>query len=215
MKIVLDDTSEVAKGVWLTHAAPHELLMLSGTKMPPVGNRSIVMASAVRFDTSSRQLVLDSGKLMLLNLGRTTSTLIVEKEIDPEVADGKPSATTEQHASELGPGDTEFMLLSEDLLKGEAQEAAVDLIRGVRQRWPGDLKKGERNNFSNTPDNYWYVIVQPRVQSLSITIRGEPKRFNSSMLELRVDRPGYTRFSLNNPDHVNEAIRLIGLSKRK
>jgi len=100
-------------------------------------------------------------------------------------------------------------------LKGEAQEAAVVLIRGVRHKWAGDLKRGERNNFSNTPDNCWYVIVQPRVQALSITVRGRPERFQSSILELRPDRLGYTRFTVTTPDQVPEAVRLIEQSKRK
>jgi hypothetical protein len=106
-------------------------------------------------------------------------------------------------------------LLVESELNGEVQETAIDLLREVRKVWPGDLKRGERNNFSNTPDNFWYVIVQPRAKALSVTIRGAPERFESKTLELKVDRPGYTRFSIKRPEEIPEALRLIGESKRK
>ena len=58
----------------------------------------------------------------------------------------------------------------------------------MRAQDAGDLKRGGRNNFSNTPDNYWYVIVQPRVQSLSVTVRGPLNRFGTSTLDLKLEQ---------------------------
>ena len=113
-----------------------------------------------------------------------------------------------------GLGDKDFRYLVDVHLKGEAREAAHTLLSKVREASPGDLKRGERNNFSNTPDNFWYVIVQPRVQALSVTIRGEVENFLPSTLTLVTDRPGYTRFQLRGLDELEEALRVINSSTR-
>ena len=89
------------------------------------------------------------------------------------------------------------------------------ILREVRHRNPGDLSRGKRHNFSNTPDNFWYVIVQPTSQSLSITVRGKPDQFRPTSLEVKDDRPGYTRFKLRDPAEIDAALAIIGASKRK
>jgi hypothetical protein len=104
--------------------------------------------------------VLDTDSIIVLNVGTTASTVIVDSSIEvSQTADHELAQPT----GELGPGDREFLCLAEKELSGEAQEAAIDLLRKVRSKWPGDLKRGKRNNFSNTPDNSWNVIIQPRV----------------------------------------------------
>ena len=157
-------------------------------------------------------MVLDEESIVVLNVGTTASTVVVDSSIEV-------SQTAEHELArppgELGPGDREFLSLAEKELSGEAQEAAIGLLRQVRSKWPGDLKRGERNEFSNTPDNSWDVLVQPRAQTLSITLRGAPERFQSKSLNLKTDRPGYIRFTVGTPDELPEVIRLIEQSKRK
>jgi hypothetical protein len=118
-----------------------------------------------------------------MNVGTSATTVVIDVGIAAPTEGLEPTASNE--IGELGRGDHEFCLLAEQLLTGEAQEAAIDLIRGVRQRWPGDLKRGKRNNFSNTPDNFWYVIIQPRVMALSVTIRGKPEQLYVSPFQTR------------------------------
>ncbi len=70
------------------------------------------------------------------------------------------------------------------------------LLSGVRQKSPGDLKRGKSRNFSETPDNFWYVIVQPRIDELSITVHGAVDHFEPvARLEIKDDR-GNTRFKV-------------------
>ncbi len=212
MKVLLDDVVAGPDGCWLASVPPHQLAKLNAP-LTTRGIASVLLAEAL-FDPNKKQLSLDAESVVVLNLGTTTRTFVIDSALHP---DAGQASSNESEASliELGRGDREFLGLVERELRGEAQEAAVDLLREVRQRWPGDLHRGERNNFSNTPDNFWYAIVQPRVQALSITIRGAPNRFHSESLELRVDRPGYTRFTVRSPDDVPEALRLIGQSKRR
>lgn len=153
-------------------------------------------------------MLLDADGIVVLNAGTTGSTVVIDTGATGDVAapgDGQGAG----HAQEPGPGDREFLRMAERELRGEAQEVAVDLLREVRRRSAGDLKRGLKNNFSNTPDNFWYVIVQPREQALSITVRGKPEMFRPSSLDLRPDRPGYTRFKLQTVDELPEALRII------
>jgi hypothetical protein len=206
------DGVEGREGCWLASIPPHQVAKLAKPLMAR-GTTSVLLVSTPHFDGDRHQLRFGADDVAVLNLGTTARTFVVDA-VSSDDAASKQQAT-DQEAGQLGPGDREFVHLTETELRGEAKEAAIDLIREVRRRWPGDLKRGERNNFSNTPDNFWYVIVQPRVQALSITIRGVPSRFQSNLLDLRVDRPGYTRFTIKSSDEIPEALRLIEQSKRK
>jgi hypothetical protein len=207
MKLVFEGSKEMGAGVWLTSVPPHQLAKMEPTKVAR-GSRSVLLATSPTAEGAS--LVLDADGLSVLNLGTTPVTLVIDAGYGARIAEEQPL-----ERGDLGPGDREYMSLVERELSGEAQEVAVDLLREIRLESPGDLKRGERNNFSNTPDNFWYVIVQPRVQALSITVRGAPERFRPSSLELRIDRPGYTRFQLHEGSELAEALRIIRLSKRK
>jgi hypothetical protein len=190
MKILLDDATEVAKGVWLTLTPPHQVTKM-GQPRTTQGTRTVLLASSPAFDAG------------------TTGTTVVIDTVAAEEVPADSGGERAQVPHELGPGDREFLSMAERELRGEVQEVAVDLLREVRRRSAGDMKRGLKNNFSNTPDNFWYVIVQPREQALSITVRGKPEMFRPSPLELRVDRPGYTRFKLQSVDQLPEALRIV------
>jgi len=94
-------------------------------------------------------------------------------------------------------------------------EVAKALLAGVRRRSSGDLKRGKSRNFSETPDNFWYVIVQPRIQQLSITVRGPIEHF-SDMAKLPVkDDRGNTLFKVTSSDDVSAALEIIFHALRK
>ena len=207
IKLLLEDVSEVAKGVWLTAAPPHQIQRMGQPKTAQ-GRRSVLLASSPSFDAERRSLVLDADALVVLNVGTTPSTVVIDGIGAGNLARGPDAGPVEVNL-EFGPGDREFLSMVERELRGEAQEVAIDLLREVRRQSAGDLKRGQKNNFSNSPDNFWYVIVQPREQALSITVRGKPEMFLPSPLELRVDRPGYTRFKLQSVDKLPEALRII------
>jgi hypothetical protein len=214
MKMLVEGAVAGLNGSWLALVPPHQVAMLGQPKITR-GTTSILLASSPNFDSNTGHLSFEADSVLVLNLGTTPRTFVIDTIVSADVLESRKLKKLEEFEEQSGVGDREFLGLVEKELRGEAQEAAVDLVREIRKRWPGDLKRGERNNFSNTPDNFWYVIVQPRVQSLSITVRGAPDRFKSAVLELRGDRPGYTRFLLKNPDDVPEALRIIEQSKRK
>lgn len=205
MQIVFDNSAPSSPGVWITHVPPHELTRL-GVPNASRGSTSILLARSPTFDDEQERLSASIEGLTVLNLGTTSRTLVVDSEL-------QDASATAGRAGAEGQGDCEYRTLVDMHLKGEAREVAHEVLTKIRETRPGDLKRGERNNFSNTPDNFWYVIVQPRTQCLSITVRGEPDTFGISPLQLVTDRPGYTRFQLRSSDDLEEALRIIFASK--
>lgn len=206
MQIVFENSAPSSPGVWLTHVPPHVLSML-GAPTASRGSTSILLVKSPEFDEDKERLTIMADGVALLNLGTTSRALIVDTEL-------QDASALDAGAGSEGSGDREYRTLVDMHLKGEAREVAHEILTKVRQTRPGDLKRGERNNFSNTPDNFWYVIVQPRTQCLSITVRGEPEKFGASSLQLVTDRPGYTRFQLRSSTELDEALRIVHASKR-
>src|SRR5262249_46778144 len=147
----------------------------------------------------------------VLNLGTSSDTVVIAAsdnaaDVTPE---GAPASSKRPMAQAYGTGDQEFLSLVERRLSGPPEQAAKQLLERIREEEAGDLQRGKRLNFKNTPDNFWYVVVQPTVQALSVTVRGEPSGFLPSSLALKSDRPGYTRFKVDRPGQVDEALRII------
>ncbi|WP_256807003.1 hypothetical protein [Bradyrhizobium sp. Bra64] len=207
MQIVFPDSHEASQGIWITRVLPHHLTMF-GSPSIPKGKTSVLMVIKPRFDEEKEELAVQAEQVLLLNVGTTARTIVID------VDGGTALGESVDALAAQGPGDKDFRYLVDVHLKGEAREAAHTLLTKVREVSPGDLKRGERNNFSNTPDNFWYVIVQPRVQALSVTVRGEAESFMPSTLTLVTDRPGFTRFQLRGLNEIEEALRLINSSTR-
>jgi hypothetical protein len=209
--MLIENAKPLASGVWSGSTPPHALQMLGQPKLTK-GEISVLGVEGPLFDERNSSVRFDASKATVLSLGSSDRLVVIEQNA-AEADLGKPLGNVE--AASSGPGDRQFLQIAKSALTGNSLKAAQKLLEGVRSTNPGDLKKGKRLNFSNTPDNFWYVIVQPRAQSVSITVRGLPEHFQPSTLELKVDRPGYTRFSLRKTDDVGEALRIIGLSKRR
>lgn len=206
--MLIENAKPLADGIWSASTPPHTLQMLGEPKASK-GTISILGVEEPVFDGSAKSVRFDAARTTVLNLGTSDRLLIVAQN-----STGGTGAGSQESIS-FGPGDNEFLRVAKTVLTGDPMKTAELVLRGVRAVSSGDLKRGKRLNFSNVPDNFWYVIVQPRVQGLSITVRGLPERFGPSKLELKIDRPGYTRFQVANPEDVQEALRIIALSKRR
>jgi hypothetical protein len=209
MQIILDGSVHPCRGVWFTSVPPHQISILGAPKASK-GTTSVLLVTEAKFDPEAGKLALNADNITVANLGTSPRTIVVDADAMDE-----GTKASKGHPGHLGPGDREFLQLVEAELAGEAREMARELLRAIRAQDAGDLKRGGRNNFSNTPDNFWYVIIQPRVQGLSVTVRGSLDRFGSSTIKLNLDRPGYTRFSLRELSELPEALRIIGLAKRR
>ena len=216
LRMIIDHASQVMDGIYCFAMPPHQVRRL-GEPLNTQGCRTVLLISEAKFDPSSKELQVVMANVTVLNLGTTTDTFAVSTEANNFASNSSKmiEAPKKVHGVAYGPGDKDFLALVEKSMIGPAKTAAFDILKAVRNTEPGDLKRGQRLNFTNTPDNFWYVIVQPRVQSLSITVRGPKEQFEAKSLELKTDRPGYTRFSLCRPEQVEEAFCIIQQSRRK
>jgi len=216
LRMVIDDARRVAPGVWNLRLMPAEIQRLGVTRSS-YGARSVLLVESPTYDELSREFQFDGSKVRVLNLGTSSDTVVIaaSDSASDVPSDGAPVTSKPKVARTYGAGDQEFLTLIERRLRGPPEQAAKQLLQRIRDEEAGDLQRGKRLNFKNTPDNFWYVVVQPTVQALSVTVRGEPSGFLPSRLTLKSDRPGYTRFKVDRPDQVDDALQIIWKSRRR
>jgi len=207
--MAVEGAEELKQGIWRLSLPPHQALMFGDCRNHQ-GQRSVLLVSDPKYDAHRSVLQFRIEGVVPLNIGSTSEAIAIADETKEAAVKGAPAKSPDGY----GPGDRDF-LRELTLLPREAQEAGKQLLERVRERSPGDLKRGLKRNFSNTPDNFWYVIVQPNAGALSITVRGQPSQFQSSSLDVKDDRPGYSRFKLSKRSEVEEALRIISQSRRK
>ncbi len=210
LSITAKGARQIAPGIWSFDMPPHQVRFF-GECRKAEGERSILLLANSKFDAETHSLVFDADDAAPLNVGTTNFALAVSASAPAKI--DQPSIVQASAERSFGPGDKEFLGLAEQL-PPNGYNAARKLLDAIRAKYPGDLKRGLARNFSNTPDNFWYVIVQPRIGGLSITVRGAPSRFGQTKLQLKDDRPGYTRFKVTTPDDVVEACQIIFSAKK-
>jgi hypothetical protein len=205
--------TEIGPGIWELDMPPHQVRHFGSTSHA-IGPQSVLMFRSCSYDADHQQLHFDLEDVVPINVGTTSRAIGIAVGESPNDA-VVPSANMSAEFSVLGPGDREFLQLAkQELTEGTAQ-AAEKLLLGGRQTSAGDLKRGKARNFSETPDNFWYVIIQPRVDELSLTVRGPVSRFAElTNLEVKDDR-GNTRFKVRGDRDVPEALKLIFHAIRK
>jgi len=211
MKIMVERARElISDQLWLIRLGPNDVQHLGEAKNA-AGEMNVIIAANPHFDPASHDLRFDGSDVTVLNMGTSLDTIVIgiKREHSRVAAQPDRSAAEQSAGVVFGPGDRQFLDVVAQHLAGRPREAAEHLLKRVRARCAGDLRKGRRLEFANRPDNVWHLAVQPRAQSLSITVRGSPERFASSPFHLRPYRGRYTRFVIDCPEEVEAAIRLI------
>lgn len=212
LTITAKKAERIANGVWQLEMSPHEV-RLFGAGAKTVGPRSVLLLKNYKFDEKASALSFDLEDAIALNVGTQSEAIAVSAIVQPMkdiAAGGSPVGGVA-----FGPGDQEFLSLAKELLNPPMAKAAAALLSGVRERSVGDLKRGKARNFSDTPDNFWYVIIQPQIQQLSITVRGTVDHFEPvADLPIKDDR-GNTLFKVTSEKNVPAALKMIFNAKRK
>ncbi|MBL8770026.1 MAG: hypothetical protein JNK30_01475 [Phenylobacterium sp.] len=212
MRVVFDQAAELDRGLWSVRLRPTDAKRLEGAPLIH-GSRSVVLAQSAEFTNGS--LTAEMEALRSLVVGTSDRALVILSSLhDYEQGAAAAGAPDKPFDAIKFPGDADF-LHEVGKLPVEAASAGRQLLELVRRKDPGSMKRGSRRNFSNSPDNFWYAVVQPSRGNLSITVRGRPEFFQPSTLELKVDRPGYTRFYLSKQTEVAEAFRIVSASRRR
>ena len=207
--LTASDVTELSDGVWEFEMPPQQIRQF-GTPQATVGTRSILLLDGAEFERQSKRLMFPIDGIQPLNLGSTSATIGVRSESAPTQVSSNSTLP-----AFLGRGDREFLALAKSELSAQMSQTAEDLLHAIRAKFSGDLKRGLSRNFSETPDNFWYVIVQPRIDELSITVRGSVAHFRGkSALVIKDDR-GNTRFKVTGRADIPEALKLISHALRK
>jgi hypothetical protein len=213
LQITASGVAEIGPGVWAFEMAPHQV-RLFGTTNHSLGTQSVLLLAESNFDSEANELRFDFDGATPVNVG-TTSRVIALAVEPPRMQALASAPTVAPGQQDLARGDREFLDLSQRELSTGVAKAAEALLRGVRAKSAGALKRGQSRNFSETPDNFWYVIIQPRVDELSITVRGSTDHFSPvAKLEIKDDR-GNTRFKVRGEKDVPHALDLIFHALRK
>ncbi len=211
MKVVTPGARQIADGVWWTELPPHEVRMFAQNGSSQ-GEMSVIILSSFDYDAGRSTMTFKLADAKALNVGTTEATILISGKAEPFEAAG--AENPKSSSGTRAPGDLEFLSLVKTQCQG-LQKVAEALLDGVRSRSAGELKRGKSRNFSETPDNFWYVIVQTRIEELSITVRGPVAHFDGlTRLEVKDDR-GNTRFKVRSLRDVNDALKLIFHAKRK
>lgn len=210
--ITATKAKELAAGIWELELPPYEIGLL-GKPTQSIGAVSALLMKNCQFDKDHQHLQFEISDVVPLNVGTTSRTIAFLAGTNTEIYSmAKEHRVTEEI---VGPGDRHFLEMAKRELSSKMYEVSQALLRGIRARSAGDLKKGLNRNYSETPDNFWYVIIQPRVDELSITVRGHTDHFEGvSALEIKDDR-GNTRFKVRNLNDVQPALKLIFHALRK
>jgi hypothetical protein len=213
LRMTATGVSEIGPGIWSFEMPPHQVRHFGSTNHA-IGPKSVLMFRSCAYDAHQQQLHFDLDDVTPINVGTTPRAIGIAVQGDEE-GRATPSDLNKPAPLVFSPGDRGFLQLARSELSEGTARAAERLLLGVRQKSAGDLKRGQARNFSETPDNFWYVIVQPRVDELSITIRGPVERFEQlTPLKVKDDR-GNTRFKVRNEEDVPAALKLIFHAIRK
>ncbi len=208
MHFTISEIRELSSGVWEASVSPAEIQALSSGAQR-LGGRSVVMLSDFRILSEGSDLSFRPSDATVLNIGNSDSTVFLG------LIDGTSFNEVTPQPKGFTQGDRSFLRLASSEMSGSMAAVAEELLLRVRARSPGELKRGKTRNFSETPDNFWYVILQPRIDEISITVRGSVDHFTGvGKLELKDDR-GNTRFKIRNSSDLADAEKLIFHALRK
>jgi hypothetical protein len=213
MRMTVTDVKEIKAGIWSFEMPPHQVRHF-GSSGHAMGSKSVLLFNSYDYDADSHQLHFNLEDVSAINVGTTSTALGIATDFCGE-EDGDAKDTDALDPMFFGQGDREFLRLAKLELSVDIAQVAEKLLLGVRQKSAGDLKRGKSRNFSETPDNFWYVILQPRIDEISITVRGAVSHFEPiARLEIKDDR-GNTRFKVKSADDLPAALQIIFHAIRK
>lgn len=209
LRVTIEGVDRLSDGVWMAKLPPSDSDVFG-----PCSTRSgdwtvVLFDDAPQYDSARRILSVEPRRARLLNVGASDQAIMLGPLA---VTAGRESASP----SITGPGssgqpqsigDQRFL----DALTEELAPLGRQLLVEVRRHFRGELKfYHDSRRFVETPDNFWTVKVQPRDQSLSITVRGLPEFFGTlRTLQLVQERSRYSRFKVARPDQLSDAISVI------
>lgn len=197
MELMLLDAMPVTDGCWLTRLPQAYSANLS-REIAHETSVGVVLVDDAKYDSESQALVVTREGMSPIVVG-ISDTVLILKRTDSAASKERPLVST---------GDQAF-LKEATRLPAWGSQAAVEILRAIRQVDRGQLVRGERGKFVNRPNNFWTITAQPQAKGFAITLYGRPAMFQSKTIKISDDRPGHSRFVIRTPEEISEAVRLI------
>ncbi len=218
IRMIIEEVESIGDGVWSASLAPSEVGMFVGGKEIGIGEVSVLGVLSPQFDAKSKTLSIDGRRVYVFNVGRSDRALIIDLEVSTlkssQQASENINYTTKDNLP-AGHGDGMFIAACRRHLEPHLVQLAERLLLKLRSRYPGDLHEGKARKWVNHPENFVAITIQNRDQSFAIYVKGQPQQFSAPSLEIKPDRPGYSRFKLNDESQLQDALSLIFESAKK
>jgi hypothetical protein len=223
---MIGDARQIGPAIWTAHVAPAEVRRLGGANAASAA-RSVVALNGAEFDGSSQRLYVDPSSASVLTLGTSDEVVFIDVGANGIARDAERDGPHDKGlVDELAKaaryqrsrprfGDQEFIRECERLLGEKFGAMARSLLGQLRRHHPGHLCEGLARKWVNDPENFVAITIQPRDRSLAIHVKGNPGDFDAPSLDIKADRPSYSRFKLGHPDQLNDAIQVVLLSARR
>lgn len=211
MRVIIEQVSKGPDNIWAASIDPQRLIRLA-TPLRQGGRLNVVLVTHPAYDPGSHSLQFDLDTAILLNLGNTFDSVLIDSK---EGASGQVMPTPEGSERERAQGDLNFL---KDLsrLPEPVKLLGEKLLTKVRESFPGELTYAEKSGkYVETPNNFWVVRIQPRAKSLRIVVFGGPERHGElKTITLKKDQNGYSNFLIDSQHQLAEAVSVICQAKR-
>ena len=213
MRIILENTIQGASKIWTSKIEPNQLLNLSKKPIHQQGSLSVLMVENPIFDPLNKTLQFSIDSVVLLNLGNSSETIVIDSREKESKAETNKLDTPISRS--VSPGDDGF-LKELNKLPTIQQEIGKQILSGVREEYSGELKFFTKSGkFVETPDNFWVIRIQPRAKNLRIIIYGIPVEHETyQTIQLKRDMASYSSFIVSSKDQVSDAIHAIKNAKK-
>lgn len=217
MEISIEKCSVINELMWKAEVSPSDIRRL-GSPAHVGGVWNVLLLKEARYDPATTTLRFNPDAVTVLSVGNTHAAIMIAEGVPGASPSMAPSTSTQVETTPreplLGSGDQVFLRQLAEL-PPETAQAGTDLLRAIRTHFPGSLRQISDRRFQETPDNFWFATIQPRDQSIVITVRGLPERYGKTQLNVVVDRPPYSRFKIRTVHDVGEAFEIIFKAIRK
>lgn len=216
MKILIEKAKLLDVGVWKGQIDPDIIAPLS-IKAQTLGKYTVIMLSNPDFRRQDNELRFSGSEADILNLGTTKEAIFIEGEPThiPSPVAKEINIAVHKENNLIGVGDHFFHKALKEV-SPDVKRAGEEILAEIRKKFPGDLKAYKQRRFFDSPDNFWGVQVQTRLDMLKFWVRGTKKIFSHAKLEIKLDRPPlYFAFKVKSMNDVPEAISIIFSAQRK
>ncbi|MCI0428592.1 MAG: hypothetical protein L0Z46_11305 [Nitrospiraceae bacterium] len=210
LRVTIEAVEPLSDGVWMAKLPPSDAGIFG-----PCSSRSgdwtvVVLDETPEYDPARRILSVEPRQARLLNVGASDQLMMLGPT--PTATTGQRSASSTNTVP--GPSGHPYTIGDQRFLEALTRELAPlgrQLLAEVRRNFRGELKfYPNSGRFVETPDNFWTVKVQPRDQSLLVTVRGLPESFGTPRtVQLGKERSRYSRFKVARPDQLPDAVSVI------